>query len=115
MRQPVQQGCGKMLLSHYGIPVAKFEVGGNVQYLLYYTEQQGEGVDGMDTKRKRETLGELLRAAETWINVYHQERPARGARYPLSARALRSRMSWRIVLHSPSGDVSLSRDWTMLK
>jgi len=29
VRQPVQQGCGKMLLSHYGIPVAKFEVGGN--------------------------------------------------------------------------------------
>src|SRR6266702_5542886 len=25
------------------------------------------------------------------------------------------RMSWRIFLHSPSGDVSLSRDWTILK
>jgi len=39
----------------------------------------------MDTKRKSYTLGEFLRAAETWINFYNQERPARGARYPLSA------------------------------
>src|SRR5260370_7526871 len=28
---------------------------------------------------------------------------------------MRSRMSWRIFLHSPSGDVSCSRDWTLLK
>ncbi len=28
---------------------------------------------------------------------------------------LRSRMSWRIFLHAPSGDVYLSRDWTLLK
>src|SRR5579859_5692412 len=28
---------------------------------------------------------------------------------------LRSRMSWRIFLHSPCGDVSFSRDWTILK
>jgi putative transposase len=29
--------------------------------------------------------GDFLRSAETWINLYQQERPARGARYPLSA------------------------------
>src|SRR5258708_23094990 len=28
---------------------------------------------------------------------------------------MRSRMSWRIFLHSPSGDVYFSRDWTILK
>src|SRR6266702_5911417 len=28
---------------------------------------------------------------------------------------MRSRMSWRIFLHAPSGDVYLSRDWTLLK
>ena len=57
----------------------------SVQDLLYETEQQGEDLDRMDTKRKSETLGEVLRAAETWINFSQQERPARGARYPLSA------------------------------
>jgi hypothetical protein len=55
------------------------------QFMVYSTEQQGEGVDRMDTKRKSSTLGECLRAAETWINVSHQERAARGTRYPLSA------------------------------
>ena len=29
--------------------------------------------------------GDILRAAQAWINLYNQERPARGARYPLSA------------------------------
>src|SRR6266487_1284415 len=28
---------------------------------------------------------------------------------------MRSRMSWRIFLYSPSGDVYFSRDWTILK
>jgi putative transposase len=32
----------------------------------------------MDTKRKSYTLGEFLRAAETWINFYNQERPHEG-------------------------------------
>ncbi len=29
MRQPVQQSRGQMFLSHHGIPIAKFEIGGN--------------------------------------------------------------------------------------
>ncbi len=29
VREPVQQCCGEMFLSHHGIPVAKFEIGGN--------------------------------------------------------------------------------------
>lgn len=56
-----------------------------VQDLLYYTDQQGEVWDRMDTEWKRYTLGEFLRVAETWITLYNQERPAREARYPLSA------------------------------
>jgi hypothetical protein len=38
----------------------------------------------MDTKRKSYTLGEFLRAAETWINFYNQERPARAGLDTLS-------------------------------
>ena len=32
----------------------------------------------MGTKRKSYTLGKFLRAAETWITFYNQERPHEG-------------------------------------